>query len=286
MAAAVGKKFKLAAIQLAVGNDKLLNVQRAIAKIGEAVSNGANVVVLPECFNSPYGTQYFQPYSEKIPGPTTDSLAEAVKRHQIYLIGGSLPETDEGKLYNTCPIYNRAGDLLAKFRKLHLFDIDVPGKIRFKESEALTAGATPIILDSEYCKIGIGICYDVRFGELARLYANLGCQLLVYPSAFNMTTGPAHWELLARSRALDQASYFCFCSPARDTSAGYVAYGHSMIVDPWGIVLAEADEKETIIYADIDTTRTDEVRGMIPISNQRRKDIYDTIALKEPLIVK
>jgi len=279
-------KFRLAVVQLAVGSDKLLNVQRAVAKIGEAAANGANVVVLPECFNSPYGTQFFRDYSEQIPGPTTDSLAEAAKRHQVYLIGGSLPEAEDGKLFNTCPVFNRSGDLLSKYRKLHLFDIDVPGKITFKESESLTAGSTPLILDSEYCKIGVGICYDVRFGELARLYANAGCRLLVYPGAFNMTTGPAHWELLARSRALEQATYFCWCSPARDTNASYVAYGHSMIVDPWGVILAQADEKETIIYAEIDTAYTDEVRGMIPISKQRRTDIYDTVVLKPPVIVK
>lgn len=286
MTAAAGTKFKLAAIQLAVGADKLLNVQRAVAKIGEAVANGANVVVLPECFNSPYGTQFFQSYAEKVPGPTTDALADAVRKHQIYLIGGSLPEEDGGKLYNTCPIFNRSGNILTKFRKLHLFDIDVPGKIKFKESDSLTAGSTPVIMDSDYCKIGIGICYDVRFSELARLYALGGCRLLVYPGAFNMTTGPAHWALLARSRALDHASYVCLCSPARDTNASYVAYGHSMIVDPWGVVVAEAEEEETIIYAEIDTTFTEEVRGMIPLSKQRRTDVYDTVAHKPPAIVK
>jgi len=269
-----------------VGSDKLLNVQRAVAKIGEAASNGANVVVLPECFNSPYGTQHFPSYAENVPGPTTDALAEAVKKHQIYLIGGSLPESDGDKLYNTSPIFNRSGDLLTKFRKLHLFDIDVPGKIKFKESDALTGGSVPVVLDTDYCRIGIGICYDVRFTELARLYAIAGCRLLVYPGAFNMTTGPPHWELLARSRALDHASYVCMCSPARDANSGYVAYGHSMIVDPWGVVIAQAEEGETIIYADIDTAFTEEVRGMIPISKQRRTDIYDTVANKPLQIVK
>jgi len=286
MAGSAGPKFKLAAIQLAVGADKLLNVQRAVAKIAEAASNGANVVVLPECFNAPYGTQYFQQYSEKVPGPTTDSLSEAAKKHNIYLIGGSLPEAEGNRLYNTCPIFNRSGQLLTKFRKLHLFDIDVPGKIKFKESDALSAGTTPVVLETEYCKVGIGICYDIRFVELARLYNKAGCQLMVYPGAFNMTTGPAHWELLARSRALDQASYFCCCSPARDTKANYVAYGHSLIVDPWGVVISQADESETIIYADIDISHTEEVRGMIPLSKQRRTDIYDTIAHTAPQIVK
>jgi len=278
-------KFKLALIQLKVGVDKAANIQRAISKITEAVNNGANMVVLPECFNTPYGHQYFKPYAEKVPGSSTDQLSAVAKQHKVYLIGGSIPEEENGIIFNTCPIFNRTGSMVAAFRKMHLFDIDVPGKMTFKESDSMKPGKQPVIFQTEYCKVGVGICYDVRFGELAQLYALNGCNLLVYPGAFNMTTGPAHWELMAKSRATQTQTYVALCSPARDTSAGYVAWGHSVIVDPWGSIVAAADENETIIYADIDMDRVKEVRQMIPITTQRRKDVYDTVAHVKPLVV-
>ncbi|EDO27394.1 predicted protein, partial [Nematostella vectensis] len=154
-----------------------------------------------ECFNSPYGTQYFKDYAEEIPGESSNMLAEVAKETGAYIVGGSIPErASNRKLYNTSLSYDPSGNLMGKHRKIHLFDIDVPGKIRFQESEVLSPGENLTILDTEYCKIGIGICYDMRFPELAQLYAKKGCHLLLYPGAFNMTTGPAHWELLTRAR--------------------------------------------------------------------------------------
>ncbi|KTF83172.1 hypothetical protein cypCar_00024592 [Cyprinus carpio] len=188
-------KFRLALVQLHVSKIKADNLGRAQKIVKEAAGQGAKVVVLPECFNSPYGTGFFAEYAEKIPGESTQVLSEAAKECGVYLVGGSIPEEDGGKIYNTCSIFGPDGKLL-----IHLFDIDVPGKIRFQESETLSPGNSLSMFETPFCKVGVGICYDIRFAELAQIYAKKGCQLLVYPGAFNMTTGPAHWELLQRGR--------------------------------------------------------------------------------------
>jgi omega-amidase len=171
--------------------------------------------------------------------------------------------------------------MIAKHRKVHLFDIDVPGKICFKESETLSPGKDFTTFDTPYCKIGIGICYDIRFPELAYIYSDLGCKLLVYPGAFNMTTGPAHWELLQRSRAIDNQLYVASVSPARDEKASYVAWGHSTVVSPWGEVVETSEHEETIVYCDIKTDYVDEVRSQIPIRSQKRNDLYKVMKIEE-----
>ncbi|XP_035873902.1 omega-amidase NIT2 isoform X2 [Phyllostomus discolor] len=224
--------FRLALIQLQVSSIKSDNLTRACGLIQKAATQGAKIVSLPECFNSPYGTNYFPEYAEKIPGESTQKLSEVAKECSIYLIGGSIPEEDSGKLYNTCTVFGPDGALLVKHRKLHLFDIDVPGKITFQESKILSPGDSFSTFETPYCRVGLGICYDLRFSELAQIYAERGCQLLVYPGAFNLTTGPAHWELLQRGRAVDNQVYVATASPARDDKASYVAWGHSTVVNP------------------------------------------------------
>ncbi|XP_078661365.1 omega-amidase NIT2-like [Branchiostoma floridae x Branchiostoma belcheri] len=268
-------KFKIALVQLFVSANKSENLARASKLISQAAGGGANLVALPECFNSPYGTKYFPEYAEKIPGESTSMLAKAAKDNKVFLVGGSIPEEDGGKLYNTSTVFNPEGELIAKFRKVHLFDIDVPGKIWFQESETLSPGSGLVTFDTPYCKVGVAICYDIRFPELAQIYARRGCKLLLYPGAFNMTTGPAHWELLQRGRALDNQLYVGTISPARDEKASYVAWGHSTLVNPWGEVVAKAGHEEEIVYSDVDLSYVDEVRSSIPTSNQRRADIYN-----------
>lgn len=185
-------------------------------------------------------------------GETNVLMEVTARKKNVYIIAGSIPELGEdGKLYNTCVIYDPAGHIIGKHRKVHLFDINVPGKITFQESKVLHPGNHLTICDTKYGKIGVGICYDLRFPEIAQIYRENGCELLVYPGAFNMTTGPAHWELLQRSRALDNQLYVATCSPARDDTATYTAWGHSMVVDPWGKIVSEAQEPETVIFADI-----------------------------------
>ncbi|XP_044892748.1 omega-amidase NIT2 isoform X1 [Felis catus] len=308
--------FRLALIQLQVSSVKSDNLTRACGLVREAATQGAKIVSLPECFNCPYGTKYFPQYAEKIPGESTQKLSEVAKECSIYLIGGSVPEEDAGKFYNTCAVFGPDGTLLIKYRKLHLFDIDVPGKITFHESETLSPGDSFSTFDTPYCRVGLGICYDIRFAELAQIYAqrglgefefvphwvrtkmgtecgvvstcthsslavlSQGCQLLVYPGAFNLTTGPAHWELLQRGRAVDNQVYVATASPARDDQASYVAWGHSTVVSPWGDVLAKAGTEETIVYSDIDLKRLAEIRQQIPIFSQKRSDLYAVEAKK------
>jgi len=274
-------KFRLALIQLAVTANKSENLRRATQFIAEAASKGAHVVALPECCNCPYGNDFFGQYAEEIPGESTDIFSKAASDNKIHLIAGSIPERKDGKLYNTCTIYAPDGSMVATHRKVHLFDIDVPGKITFQESKTLSPGNTFTTFNTPFCKIGVGICYDMRFAEMAQIYAKQDCRLLIYPGAFNMTTGPAHWELLSRARAVDNQLYVSTVSPARDTGAQYIAWGHSTIVNPWGEIVSTCDEKETVIYGDIDLSRLDEVRTMIPLTNQRRQDLYKVTDLTQ-----
>jgi len=217
-------------------------------------------------------------YAEDISnGPSAAMLQQAAKSNNVYLIGGSIPEKQGDKLYNTSLSFGPDGTLLGKHRKVHLFDIDVPGKMTFKESDTLSSGNNITVLDTEYCKIGVAICYDIRFPELGQLMQTRGCQFICYPGAFNMTTGPAHWELLQRARALDNQLYVATISPARDVSADYVAWGHSTVVNPWGEVIVKAEAEATIIYADIDLARVATVRDQIPVLKQKRHDLYEVL---------
>ncbi|XP_050669936.1 omega-amidase NIT2 isoform X2 [Leptidea sinapis] len=270
--------FKIALLQLSVGSDKAKNVAQAVKEIHRAKELGAHIVALPECFNSPYGTKYFNEYAEEVPaGETSRALSRAAAEAGVCVVGGTLPERCGDRLYNTCTVWDSSGKLVTLYRKMHLFDIDIPNKITFKESEVLSAGDQLTVFEYNGVKVGLGICYDLRFPEMAHLMAKEGCSLLIYPGAFNMTTGPKHWELLGRARATDQQLYVALVSPARDLAAGYVAWGHSSLLDPWGAVLHQLDHRPGTLLADIDLTTVEEVRSQIPIRAQRRTDIYDTV---------
>ncbi|EEF46118.1 nitrilase and fragile histidine triad fusion protein, putative [Ricinus communis] len=249
--------FKIGLCQLLVTPDKAKNIAHARKAIEEAAAKGAKLVLLPEIWNSPYSNDSFPVYAEDIDAghvasPSTAMLSQLARLLNITIVGGSIPERSGDRLYNTCCVFDTQGNLIAKHRKIHLFDIDIPGKITFIESKTLTAGETPNIVDTEVGRIGIGICYDIRFQELAVLYAARGAHLICYPGAFNMTTGPLHWELLQRARAADNQLYVATCSPARDVGAGYVAWGHSTLVGPFGEILATTEHEQDIIIAEID----------------------------------
>ncbi|PON71744.1 Carbon-nitrogen hydrolase [Parasponia andersonii] len=274
--------FKIGLCQLSVTPDKERNVAHARKAIEEAAQRGAQLVLLPEIWNSPYSNDSFPVYAEDIDAggdasPSTAMLSEAARLLKITIVGGSIPERSGDKLYNTCCVFGADGKLKAKHRKIHLFDIDIPGKITFVESKTLTAGQSPTIVDTDVGRIGIGICYDLRFQELAMIYAARGAHLLCYPGAFNMTTGPLHWELLQRARAADNQLYVATCSPARDTESGYVAWGHSTLVGPFGEVLATTEHEETIIIAEIDYSLVELRRTNLPLLKQRRGDLYQLV---------
>ena len=180
-------------------------------------------------------------------------------------------------MFNTSVIFNPEGEILAKHRKVHLFDIDVPGKITFKESDTLSAGDSITVFDTPYCKIGVGICYDIRFPELSMLMKEKGAKMLVFPGAFNLTTGPAHWELLQRGRAVDNQLYVAAASPARGPEGGYQAWGHSTVISPWGEVVATCGHSEAIVTAEIEMEKVDEMRRNIPTTSQTRHDLYELV---------
>ena len=207
-------------------------------------------------------------------------LSSLATEAKAYLVGGSIPEfvPDSKKYYNTALVFSPSGALIATHRKTHLFDIDIPGKIKFKESDVLSGGSKITIVDlPEYGKIGLAICYDIRFPESAMIAARRDCFLMVYPGAFNTITGPLHWSLLGRARAVDNQVYVALCSPARDLQATYHAWGHSMIVNPNGQVLTEVGESEAILYADLDGKVIEDIRMGIPLRMQRRFDVYPDI---------
>ncbi|KAF6212449.1 hypothetical protein GE061_012972 [Apolygus lucorum] len=271
------RQFRVALVQMAICSNKEKNLVRAAQKVKEAKQAGAYLVILPECFNAPYSTSTFDEYAEEIPsGPSSRAMSEMAKQNQVYLVGGSIPERSSNRLYNSCSVWDPKGNLVTVFRKVHLFNMDIPGICTFSESEAFTPGSELAVFDIGGCRVGLGICYDMRFPEWAALNRDQGVDFLIYPGAFDTYTGPIHWDLHLRSRALDNQMFVAGVCGARDTSASYVSYGHSLLVDPWGRIMVEADEKETILYQDIDMKHCDEVRKQIPLNKQRRVDLYDS----------
>jgi predicted amidohydrolase len=246
----------------------------AKAYIREAAGNGARVIALPEIWNCPYSNKYFRAFAEDESGESVRLMSALAKENGVWLIGGSIPEIDGDNIYNTCYVFSPQGDRIGKYRKLHLFDIDIKGGVRFMESETLSPGDRRTVADTEFCRIGIAICYDARFPELFAAMAADGARLIVLPAAFTVPTGAAHWELLMRARALDNQIYFAACSPARDANAPYHAYGHSCIVTPWGDFCGKTDANESIVYGDIDLDYLEEIRAQLPIGKQRRPAFY------------
>lgn len=269
------EKIKIAAIQMSTVADKMENVRTVKTYLEKIKDENPDFVILPEMFCCPYQTENFPIYAEKEGGPVWQQLSGYAKQYGIYLIGGSMPEKDaEGNVYNTSYIFDREGKQIGKHRKVHLFDIDVKGGQTFKESDMLTAGDSDTVFDTEFGKIGVMLCFDIRFPELSRMMVNDGARIVFVPAAFNMTTGPAHWELSFRTRALDNQIYMVGCAPARDVSAGYISWGHSIVTDPWGRVIDMLDEKKGILLAELDMDYEEQVREELPLLKSRRKDMY------------
>eukprot|EP00388_Colpodella_angusta_P011112 GDKJ01028614.1.p1 GENE.GDKJ01028614.1~~GDKJ01028614.1.p1 ORF type:complete len:298 (-),score=37.64 GDKJ01028614.1:180-1073(-) len=256
----------------------------------EAYKNVENrslqLIILPEMFSQPYGVSYFQQFAEYIPNkssdivesssPTSYFLSHFAKSANSWVVGGSVAELGEdNKVYNTSLVFNSDGEIVAKHRKIHLFDIDIPGKMTFRESDTLSAGNQITTFDAPWGKTGLCICYDVRFPEMFEIMRQEGVNVIVIPAAFNSTTGPLHWELLMRARAVDCQSYVLACAPARSSEEGaYPSHGHSMCVTPWGEVTQLNHHEEGYLLAQIDLSRVDEMRAGIPTTKQKRYDLY------------
>jgi predicted amidohydrolase len=271
-------------IQMRVVEFKQANLKAAADWIDECARQGAQIVALPEMFNCPYATRNFPRYAERQGGPGWHILSQAARRNKVTLVGGSMPEVDDGgEIYNTCYIFDRDGKQIGKHRKVHMFDIDVEGGRglqvpeggqRFKESETLSPGDHWTVVETEACKLGVSVCYDLRFPELARKMALDGAKVFIIPGAFNMTTGPAHWEILFRARAVDNQVFTLGCAPARDPNASYVSYGNSLVVSPWGEVTHRLGAEEGLLLADLDLDLVEKVRAELPLLKQRRTDLY------------
>ena len=269
-------KVKFALCQMNVVDDKKQNIKKAKSFITQSVSENVDFIVLPEMFNCPYSNDKFIEYCEEESSSyTLNKISKSASENNVYILAGSIPEKDNDKIFNTSYLFDKNGLIIAKHRKMHLFDIDVKDKITFKESDVLTAGDAVTVVDCDFGKIGIGICYDVRFLELSRLMAEKGAVILIYPGAFNMTTGPSHWELLFRSRALDNQVFTIGVAPALNRNASYHSYGHSIAVNPYGEVIRQADDKEQLIVCEIDLSEAEKVRDEIPVLKNKRNDLYE-----------
>ena len=270
-------KIKVGLIQMKVKDKKDDNLHKAAKLIDKIGKEDVDMVVLPEMFSCPYNTKNFPIYAEEEGDYSYKFLSEVSKRNNIYLIAGSIPEKEDNNIYNTSYVFNRQGEKIAKHRKVHLFDIDIKNKQTFRESDTLSAGDKVTVFDSEFGKIGLCICYDFRFPELARLMVDKGAKAIIVPASFNMTTGPDHWDIMFRSRAIDNQVYTIGCSPARDYDYSYISYGHSLIVSPYGDILCELDEKENFVTYDIDLDYVDEIREQLPLLKHRRSDLYELL---------
>lgn len=267
--------MKIAQIQMAVTADKQANIHHACTLIRRAAEQGIDMAMLPEMFCCPYDNGCFRAYGEAEGGEAQQALSALAKELGIWIVGGSVPELVEEKIYNTAYVFDDTGACVARHRKTHLFDIDVDGGQRFCESDVLTAGRDVTVFDTPWGKMGLCICFDFRFEELARLMTLRGAQVLLVPAAFNGTTGPAHWELLFRQRAVDNQLFTVGTSPARDEQASYVAWGHSLVCSPWGRVLHSCATAEEVAVTELDLSEVTAVRRQLPILSARREDLYE-----------
>ena len=267
--------MKIALCQTTVHKDWRKNLRNAERVIAEAVKAKADMVVLPEMFICPYNKKAILSAAQPEGGEAWQSMAEAAQKNHVYLAAGSIPESEDGHIYSTCWIFDREGKQIGKYRKMHMFDIDVEGGQYYNESSVITAGNEICVAETEFGPIGIAICYDVRFPEQFRLMQQRGVKAVVLPASFNRTTGPAHGELLMRARALDQELDVLGCAAAGDLAGSYNGWGHSIAVDPWGTIMEELGEGPGILMAAVDFAKADAVRSQIPVLQQLRTDIYE-----------
>lgn len=269
--------FTLAVCQLRTELVYEQTMQKTEAMVREAAAAGASLVVLPEMFDCPYDREYFHKFTAMGHEDAVRRMAAWAGENKIVLVGGSIPEKDGDRLYNSSFVFGPDGEQLACHRKVHLFDVDLPG-MSFRESNTFTPGNRITVVDTPVCRLGVAVCFDVRFPELFRAMAREGAEVICLPAQFNMTTGPAHWEPSLRVRAIDNEVFFAAAAAARYEGFSYECWGHSMIIDPYGTPLAAADEKEQILYANIDLSRIAEVRAQLPTFLHLREDVYSVSA--------
>jgi len=271
--------LRVAVVQMNSRDDKAANLATAFDLIDRAAGGGARFVSLPEVwpYLGPSGGE--RAAAEPIPGPTVDRLAERAKAHGIYLHAGSMLEVRPGepRLFNTTVVFDPNGEIITRYSKIHMFDVSLDGVGGYQESENVAPGDEIVTCEIDGVTVGLAICYDLRFPELFRILALRGAEAIMLPAAFTMTTGKDHWETLIRARAIENGVYMI--APAQvgsfsDGSGERWSYGRSLIVDPWGTVLATAPDAPTVIAAEIDVARVRAVRRQVPSLTNRMPDRY------------
>jgi len=268
-------RIRVACVQMTSRTDKAANLERAEALVARAASTGADVVVLPEKWNLIGGADDYRAGAEPLEGGSVAAMSGWAKTLGITLVGGSITERREGreKLSNTSCVFDPEGELVAVYRKIHLFDVEVGGHV-YRESETEEPGTEPVVAHAEGWAIGLTVCYDLRFPELYRVLALEGAELVTVPAHFTTPTGRDHWHVLLRARAIENQSYVAAAGQVGETLPGKPAYGRSLVVDPWGTVLAQAPDEETVIAAEVDRSRLREIRAKLPSLANRRADAY------------
>jgi deaminated glutathione amidase len=274
--ASVSERITVACVQLTSRTDKAANLETAERLVARAAASGADVVVLPEKWNGIGGADTLRAIAEPLAGgESVEAMAGWARRHGVTLVGGSITERREGrdKLSNTSLVFDPDGGLVAVYRKIHLFDVEVGGHV-YRESEAEEPGGEAVVAVNGDWPIGLSVCYDVRFPELYRVLALAGAKVVTVPAHFTLHTGKDHWELLLRARAVENQLYIAAAAQWGETLPGRPSYGRSLIIDPWGLVLAQAPDEETVIAAELDLRRLEDVRSRLPSLAQRQPDAY------------
>jgi deaminated glutathione amidase len=256
--------------------DKAANLETAERLVAQAASTGADIVVLPEKWNAIGDAGVYHATAEPLEGgESVAAMAGWARRHGITVVGGSIAERREGreKLSNTSVVFDSGGQIVAVYRKIHLFDVDVGGVV-YRESEAEEPGEEPVVAEVEDWRIGLTVCYDVRFPELYRILALEGAHLVTVPAHFTTPTGKDHWHVLLRARAIENQLYVAAAAQIGETLPGKPAYGRSLIADPWGVVLAQAPDEETVIAAELDRAHLEQIRAKVPSLANRQSHAY------------
>jgi deaminated glutathione amidase len=283
----MAERIRVACVQMTSRDDKADNLEQAEQLVARAASTGADVVVLPEKWNAIGGAETLRETAEPLDGgESVEAMAEWARRHGITLVGGSITERREGreKLSNTCVVFDSDGAISAVYRKIHLFDVEVGGHV-YRESEAEEPGEEPVVVEAEGWRLGLSICYDVRFPELYRVLALEGADLFTVPSHFTLHTGRDHWDVLLRARAIENHCYVAAAAQVGETRPGKPSYGRSLIADPWGTVVAQAADEQTVISAELSRPRLEEIRRNLPSLASRRPDAYRWPAAQPPVRV-
>jgi predicted amidohydrolase len=273
-------RITVALVQTDPGRDKVANVDRTLAFVAEAAERGADVVALPETFHCRGPSEVMLANAEPIPGPLSRALSDAARRHRVHLLAGSFNElvddAEDDRTYSTSLLFAPDGAQLARYRKIHLFDVVVEGRFAVLESRRNRPGEEVVTADTGFGRVGLSICYDLRFPELYRALAMAGARVLFVPSNFSERTGRDHWEVLLRARAIENGAYVVAPATIGDAGGqgGFAAYGRSLVVDPWGTVVACAPDGEGVTLATLDLARVDAVRASLPTLEHVRLAAY------------